>query len=99
LQGVVPNPTLATAYPIAGFSWLEMYQCYNSGVNVPVQLTGFLYSLYAGGNLGTIINSNGFSTVPFVWLSEVYKLLDDPALQPGNTTDPSSPCSGKLGAT
>jgi ABC-type phosphate transport system substrate-binding protein len=99
LQGVVPNPTLATAYPIAGFSWLEMYQCYYSGVNVPVQLTGFLYSLYAGGNLGAIINSNGFSTVPFVWLSEVYKLLDDPALQPGNTTDPSSPCSGKLGAT
>lgn len=99
LQGVVPNPTLSTAYPIAGFSWVLMYQCYNSGNNVPVQLNSFLYSLYAGGNLGAIITSNGFSTVPNVWVSQVYQLLGDTNIAPGNVTDSSSPCFGKPGAT
>ena len=30
LQGVVPNPVVAGAYPISGFSWILMYQCYRN---------------------------------------------------------------------
>jgi len=105
LQGTVPNPTLSTAYPLAGFSWLELYQCYNSLNNVPQQLAGFLYGLYTASGTGpgvqAIIESNGFAQVPDVWQSEVYKLLNDPNVAPGNTWDttPGNVCTGKVGAT
>jgi hypothetical protein len=106
LQGAVPNPPLRGAYPLAGFSWIEMYQCYNSLTNVPAQLTSFLYGLYTASgaipNAGVqaIIESNGFSQVPGIWQSEVYKLLNDPNLAPRNTWDstPGNPCAGKVGA-
>ncbi len=100
LQGVVPNPSLQGAYPIAGFTWLEMYQCYNSGTNVPVQLSGVLYSIYGAPYVETIINLNGFVKPPYVWLTEIYKLMGDESLQPRNTYDPTSAaCFGKAGAT
>jgi ABC-type phosphate transport system substrate-binding protein len=98
LQGVVPDPVLQGAYPLAGFSWIEMYQCYNSPANIPVQLNSFLYSLYAGGaNLGGIITSNGFAVVPNVWLTQIYSLLGNANVAPSNTSAAS--CSGKVGAT
>jgi phosphate transport system substrate-binding protein len=98
LQGVVPNPVLQGAYPLAGFSWIEMYQCYNSGNNMPVQLNNFLYSLYAGGaHLGGIINSNGFAVVPNVWQTQIFSLLGNATYAPSNTSAAS--CSGKVGAT
>lgn len=107
LQGVVPNPTQAAAYPLAGFTWLELYQCYNSQANVPQQLASFLYGLYVGtGSAPTkgvqaVIESNGFAQVPDIWQSEVYKLLNDPTLAPTNTWDttPGNVCAGKVGAT
>jgi phosphate transport system substrate-binding protein len=107
LQGVVPDPTLQAAYPLAGFSWIELYQCYNSPANVPAQFLSFIYGLYtASGTIPApgvqaIIESNGFAQVPGVWQSEAYKLLNDPNLQPGNTTDASSKCHalGVVGAT
>jgi phosphate transport system substrate-binding protein len=97
LQGVVPDPVLPGAYPLAGFSWIEMYQCYNSGNNIPVQLNNFLYSLYAGGALGAIINDNGFSVVPNVWLTQIYGLLGNANFAPSNTS--AAACTGKVGAT
>jgi ABC-type phosphate transport system substrate-binding protein len=107
LQGVVPNPTQPTAYPLAGFTWLELYQCYNSGINIPNQLSGFIFGLYSGTGsvpslgLQAVIESNGFAQVPDVWQAEVIKLLGDPSLAPGNTWDttPGNPCAGKVGAT
>lgn len=96
LQGVVPNPVLKAAYPIAGFSWLEMYQCYSTGNNIPVQLLEFVYTLYGTGNYKAIIESNGFAQVPGVWLNEVYALLSDDNLRPLN--DATGACAGKAGA-
>ena len=102
LQGVVPNPNQQGAYPIAGFTWLEMYQCYNSGNNISQQLKNFLYTLYAGGNYELILNSNGFAAVPNVWLSNgIYPLLGDVNLAPGNISGAGAnpTCAGKVGAT
>lgn len=101
LQGVIPNPTLAAAYPIAGFTWLEMYQCYNSGNNISQQLKNFLYELYAGGKYELIINSNGFARVPDTWMNNgIWSLLGNVSVGPGNTFDSTNPsCYGKVGAT
>jgi hypothetical protein len=100
LQGVVPNPVVSDAYPIAGFTWMEAYQCYNSGVNMPVQLSGVLFSIYGAPYVGQIINSNGFITPPYVWLAEIYQLLGDDNLRPRNTWDSGThACTGKVGAT
>jgi phosphate transport system substrate-binding protein len=107
LQGVLPNPVLPGAYPLAGFTWLEMYQCYNSPANIPQQLARVLFSLYPGTGAPptpgpqAIIESNGFSQIPDVWLTEVFKLLQNPSLAPGNTFDTTTgnPCAGKVGAT
>lgn len=106
LQGVVPNPTQQAAYPLAGFTWLELYQCYNSQANIPAQLSGFLFGLYSSTGsvpapgLQAVIESNGFAQVPDVWQAEVIKLLGDPTLAPGNTWDttPGNPCASKVGA-
>jgi len=100
LQGTVPNPTQAAAYPIAGFTWLEMYQCYASGDNIPQQLREFLYVLYAGGNSEQILNDNGFAKVPQVWMDNaIWPLLSNDTISIQNTWDSSKPsCYGKTGA-
>src|SRR5262249_18261875 len=77
LQGVVPNPTGKDAYPIAGFTWIDLYTCYNSPVNMSQQVKSILYTLYAGGPYEAILNDNGFAMVPYVWLNEAYLLLGD----------------------
>ncbi|RED35185.1 periplasmic binding family protein [Rhodopseudomonas thermotolerans] len=101
LQGVMPNPTLPAAYPIAGFSWLELYQCYNSGANMPVQIADVLFGLYGSSAVEAIINSNGLVKVPNVWLTEIYNLLGNDNYRPQNTweNNPGNQCVGKVGAT
>jgi phosphate transport system substrate-binding protein len=101
LQGVVSNPTRPAAYPIAGFTWLDIYTCYNSPNNISEQVKGFLYTLYAGGVYEGIINDNGFAMVPNVWLGNVYTLLGDINLAPGNVSGAGAnpTCAGKVGAT
>src|SRR5262249_27423586 len=101
LQGVVPNPTGQDAYPIAGFTWIDLYTCYNSPVNMSQRVKSILYTLYAGGPYEAILNDNQFAMVPAVWMNEVYLLLGDVNLAPGNVSGSGAnpTCSGKAGAT
>ncbi|WP_375314042.1 substrate-binding domain-containing protein [Bradyrhizobium sp. A5] len=95
LQGVAPNPVVAGAYPIAGFSWIEMYQCYQTHSNTNNAYTWFktwIDFVYGTGATG-IFNENGFAQVPAVWQNEIYALFNDPANGPQG-----SGCSGKVGA-
>ncbi|WP_349643514.1 hypothetical protein [Bradyrhizobium diazoefficiens] len=95
LHGVNPNPVVAGSYPISGFSWIEMYQCYKThanGNNAFIWFKGFLDYVYGSGSQA-IMNDNGFAQVPAVWQGEIYTLLNDPA----NGLNGSS-CSGKVGA-
>ncbi|MBR0858759.1 substrate-binding domain-containing protein [Bradyrhizobium liaoningense] len=106
LQGVAPNPVVAGAYPISGFSWIEMYQCYRNhntydgprANGIPVDNNAFLWLkiwldfLYGTGSTG-ILNDTGFAQIPGVWQSEIYSLLNDPVNGPQG-----SGCSGKVGA-
>jgi ABC-type phosphate transport system substrate-binding protein len=82
-QSAVPNPGAPGAYPIAGFTWMDVYQCYAAGgVNVPVFLNTYFAGLYGADSIGLIINDNGFIRPPYPWLVEIYNLLNDPTLQP-----------------
>jgi ABC-type phosphate transport system substrate-binding protein len=100
LQGTVPNPSIPGAYPIAGFTWMEMYQCYDvsTGNNAHTFLTTFLNFIYGSPDATNIINANGFSEVPYAWIVEIFAVLNDPALTPSFTGIPGSPCELKVGA-
>ncbi|HWM46455.1 MAG TPA: substrate-binding domain-containing protein [Xanthobacteraceae bacterium] len=77
LQGVSPNPALAGSYPFAGFTWLDMYQCYeNNPFNDGKTLVNiFLNYLHGAPDAQAIVEANGFSTVPYNWLQEIYALF------------------------
>jgi ABC-type phosphate transport system substrate-binding protein len=95
LQGVNPNPVVAGSYPISGFTWLEMYQCYQShsnGNNAFLWFKTWLDYVYGTGAT-PIMNDNGFAQVPGVWIAEIYTLLNDSTNGPNG-----SGCTGKVGA-
>jgi hypothetical protein len=96
LQGVNPNPVVAGSYPISGFTWFEMYQCYQThsgnGNNAFLWFKTWLDFVYGSG-AAPIMNDNGFAQVPGVWVAEVYTLFNDAANGPNG-----SGCTGKVGA-
>jgi phosphate transport system substrate-binding protein len=99
LQGVVPNPTLAGSYPISGFTWMLMYQCYQphgNGNNAFLWVRIFLDYLYGSPDAHNILAANGFAPVPGNWLTQVYTLITDPNLGPN--TAGNGGCVGKAGA-
>jgi ABC-type phosphate transport system substrate-binding protein len=85
LQGVVPNPVVPGAYPIAGFTWIELYQCYaihSNGNNAFGFFTTFLNYMYGSPDAHNIISDNGFASIPSPWASEIAAIFNDPANQP-----------------
>jgi phosphate transport system substrate-binding protein len=81
LEGVVPNPVVQGSYPISGFTWFEMYQCYQPHANGNNALRWLLTSLnFVYGSSSTafpIMNANGFANVPGNWVTEIYTLINN----------------------
>jgi phosphate transport system substrate-binding protein len=102
LQGVVPNPVVKGSYPVAGFTWVDMYQCYqphSNGNNPLVWFSTWLNYLYGSPNAAAILHDNGFAEVPGVWVQEIYQLLNDNNFGPRYTSDSAAVnCVGKTGA-
>jgi hypothetical protein len=90
------------SYPIAGFTWLDMYQCYQphaNGNNPLVWFSTWLNYVYGSPNAADILHENGFAEVPGVWITEIYNLLNDNNFGPRYTSDPAAVnCAGKVGA-
>ncbi|CAL76738.1 hypothetical protein; putative signal peptide [Bradyrhizobium sp. ORS 278] len=85
LAGQVPDPVLPGAYPISGFTWIEMYQCYAShanGNNPFLWLRSWIDYLYGSDQAEAILRENGFVGMSPAWKEEIYKLLNDPANGP-----------------
>jgi len=88
---VNPTPSSASAYPIGGFTFIDLYSCYadqatvNALVNVPsAKNADKLYGLFSwyygtttvnGGIPATTLADNGFSPVPVAWGAAIKKLL------------------------
>ena len=81
LQGVLPNPVVPGSYPISGFTWFEMYQCYQPHANGNNASRWYLISLdFIYGSSSTafpIMNANGFAQVPGKWALQTFDLLND----------------------
>jgi phosphate transport system substrate-binding protein len=80
LQGVVPNPVVPGAYPIVGFTWIEMYQCYanhTNGNNPFIWFRTWLDYFYGSQNAHDILHDNGFAELPGPWSVETFTLLTD----------------------
>jgi phosphate transport system substrate-binding protein len=79
LQGVNANPALQASYPISGFTWLLMYQCYknhSNGNNAFIWIRTALDGLYGSSEIQNIVTNNGFANVPSQWVVQIYTLLN-----------------------
>jgi ABC-type phosphate transport system substrate-binding protein len=99
---VSPQPTSAAAYPIAGFSFIDLYTCYSSQA-VVTALTGtgagkagYLTWYYGGSAINggvpaAILGKNGFAPVPTAWSTAIKKLLQSTTLGIGIPKAGSTP--------
>lgn len=83
LQGIIANPVQANSYPITGFTWLMMYQCYQvhaNGNNPQSWLVqGWLSGQLGSTQLQNIVHANGFGLIPGTWGQTIGLLLGSAA--------------------
>lgn len=100
VQGVVANPSLPGSYAISGFTWLDMYQCYQphaNGINALTWFRTWMNYLYGSNDAHNMLTANGFTPIPYPWLLQVSNLLTDSVHGP-NFVASSTGCTGKAGA-
>ncbi len=94
--GVSPNPLLPNAYPIAGFTWLDFYQCYKATDQTYPVVLNYLQFHY-GPTGQAILNNNGFSPIPDNWLNFVAFIVTDPSVGMTAGGNPGTGCASKGG--
>jgi ABC-type phosphate transport system substrate-binding protein len=100
-QGVIGNPGAPDAYPLSGFSWLDLYQCYApaSGAG-PAILdnaagNGYLFFHY-GPPAAPMMAARGFAQVPQEWVIWIGALVSNPTI--GTPLHDPAVCASKPGA-
>ena len=92
--GVVnPTPSAASAYPIGGFSFIDLHRCYASADVVAALVgaagggakAGYLTWYYGPSSVNqnqpaSILAKDGFAPVPAAWKTAINKLLTNPTL-------------------
>jgi len=85
-----PLPSVATAYPIGGFSFIDLHGCYASATDVAALVGtsagsyGLLTWYYGSssvnkGKPAAILAQDGFAPVPAAWSQAINRLLTSPA--------------------
>lgn len=104
-----PVPTSAKAFPIGGFTFIDLYTCYNSlndvnslvGTAAPVGFIKWYYgsSTINSNNPAAVLAIHGFSPVPNAWKSAINKLtLTNKPTKIGHGGDTkSTPCKTLTG--
>ena len=88
---VNPKPAAAVAYPFGGFSFIDLYTCYNSAADVSALTgttagkAGYLTWYYGSSTVNkgvpaAILSKNGFAPVPGVWAAAINTLLQSNTL-------------------
>jgi phosphate transport system substrate-binding protein len=88
---VQPSPTNTQAYPIGGFSFIDLYTCYKSATDVTALVgttagkLGYLTWYYGsktqnGGVPASTLAADGFAPVPAAWATAINTLLTDAKL-------------------
>jgi phosphate transport system substrate-binding protein len=81
-----PTPTSASAYPVGGFTFIDMYTCYASATDVDALVgttagsLGYFRWYFGsaaenGGLVTKALNANGFGIIPTSWNKSILKLL------------------------
>jgi len=88
----VPLPAAQGAYPIAGFSFIDLYTCYQKPATVAALAAttgkvGYLTWYYGsstinGGAPAALLKQDGFAQVPAAWSTAINALLKSPYLGP-----------------
>lgn len=95
-QMIQPNPVLADAYPISGFTLLNLYQCY-ADVNVYQGLLLYLNFHFSQDTAKNIMHDQQFTEVPGVWFDEIVKLLNPDNPTTGFQQGGVQACAGHAG--
>jgi ABC-type phosphate transport system substrate-binding protein len=103
-QVQVPNPATPNSYPIAGFTYLDLYQCYNSSRQGGATMNNIYFFMDwlnwgFGGSQNdqgvneavAILNSQGFAQVPLAWRQQEGQLMSGP-FGLGAAGDTGGPC-------
>lgn len=104
LQANNPNPVGQGAYPIAGFTWMLVYECYkphSNSNNAWLWMRTYVNYMYGASDAQGIIAANGFATIPSPWLSSVTQILGGGGGVKGPSligTTPDCSASGIVGA-
>jgi hypothetical protein len=88
---VNPLPSAASAYPIGGFSFIDLHRCYKSQADVNALVGtssghyGYLTWYYSGSSINkgepaAILTKDGFASVPQAWKTAVLRLLTSTSL-------------------
>lgn len=79
-----PNGSSPNAYPISGFTWIDLYQCYSSTgseAGVLGDIQSYLTFHYNPNQGGAVMAANGFADIPGVyndastWVGAIYYLV------------------------
>lgn len=104
-QSQVPNPATPDSYPIAGFTWLDFYQCYSQtrdsglGLGTYQNMMNYITFHYYDSHATAILNSQGFSSIPNAWRDPIIPLVTGGPSMMGNAGDPGNTfCKSKQGA-
>ena len=88
----------ASGYPLSGFSWLNVYECYNTSSAAYNMILPILYFHYTDPKAAAALTLNGFAPVPNAWVNAIGYLVAA-SYTPLNSDVPSTPaCTGRSGA-
>lgn len=93
--GVVNNPPTGN-YPLAGFTWLDFYQCYSAASGWANLMIPYLLWHYTDPVAQGVIQANGFAPVPDSWFFAIEYLVSGSTSRFG--TGGSGVCAGIPGA-
>jgi ABC-type phosphate transport system substrate-binding protein len=94
LQAINGNPVSQGAYPLAGFTWLDFYQCYYNPSEVYPVILNYLQFHY-GPTGKAILQNQGFAPISDEWLNFVAYIVTDPTI--GMNGGGSGGCASHVG--
>lgn len=98
--GINQNPGGKDAYPIAGYTWMNFYSCYDAATNpnIRVHLTTWFNFLYGSDYAPAILAKVGFIRPTYNWTERAWQTLSDATYGLHTNVDSGSDCYGKAGA-
>lgn len=98
--GINQNPGGKDAYPIAGYTWLNFYSCYDAATNpnITVHIKTFFNFLYGSDYTPLILARNGFVKPTGFWIERAWQQINDANYGLHLNNETGTACYGLAGA-